>query len=337
MQTPQITVIMPVYNAAQSLARAVEGILSQSVAALELLLVDDGSTDGSGDLCRAFARNDPRVRALHQENAGICAARNHGLRCAKGRYITFCDDDDLLLPNALQTLLNLAEKNAADVARTGYRLLREGADGTLRELPHPAGAACTARRGRDAGRDYGAFLRSAGPQFVWNALYRRDVLENITFPAQCRHGLEDFVFNTAVYAVCATLAYDPACTYEHYERADSTSVCQAQTAVDGRVRALPLWAEGEYRAVCRWCGEAERPAVWNERKAQLITFLMHQLRDAAAAPAVQRRAWQLLRTTLNRYPHTRLDFLRIAGQNKKQMLAMLLYTTHLQGLYPHLS
>ena len=92
-----VSVIMPVYNAAAHLEAAVQSVLRQTLQDLELILVDDGSTDGSAALCDAAAAADRRVRTVHQANAGICAARNRGLELAVGEYVSFCDDDDVFL------------------------------------------------------------------------------------------------------------------------------------------------------------------------------------------------------------------------------------------------
>ena len=105
-QAPLISIIMPVYNA------AVESVLRQSFADFELLLVDDGSTDGSAALAHELAKKDGRIRVLEQPNAGICAARNLGLQHCRGQWFTFCDDDDTMLPHALETLLVLAKSTA---------------------------------------------------------------------------------------------------------------------------------------------------------------------------------------------------------------------------------
>ena len=109
-QAPLISIIMPVYNAGVLLHTAVESVLCQSFADFELLLVDDGSTDGSAALAHELAKKDGRIRVLEQPNAGICAARNLGLQHCRGQWFTFCDDDDTMLPHALENLLVLANQ-----------------------------------------------------------------------------------------------------------------------------------------------------------------------------------------------------------------------------------
>lgn len=324
----RISVIIPIYNAATTLRAAAESVLSQDVEGLELLLVDDGSTDGTAEVCHALAVQDARVQVITQKNAGICAARNRGLQAASGAYIAFCDDDDEFLPGALAGLLQTALAEHADVVRGGYELLRQQADGTFALQPHAAGQAC--RLWQDG---YAAYLRNSGPQFVWNALYRRQALTGLFFDERCRYGLEDFIFNATLYSRTDRAAYLPQPVYRHFESAQSTSLCRSQQAFQGRVCALAPWMEAEYTALRQRCTRAQRAALWPLRKAEAVTFLMHQLQDAGASDAQRRYAWQTLRTVLKGYPAHALDILRAARQNKKKTAALLLYQLRLQDLY----
>lgn len=107
-----ISVIVPVYNGAKTIGPCLNSIRTQRGVELEILLIDDGSAEKTGELCREAAAQDARIRLLHQENAGVSAARNRGLREAKGKYITFVDADDLLSAGALATLRNAMETGA---------------------------------------------------------------------------------------------------------------------------------------------------------------------------------------------------------------------------------
>ncbi len=336
MQQPLFSIIIPVYNAAETLQAAVDSILKQSVQDFELILVDDGSRDGSSELCRELAEQDSRIRAFFQKNGGICAARNSGLAQAKGRYVGFCDDDDRYLPLALQTAKSLIEQTDADVVRGGYELQRETQAGYMVTLPHAPGQPCRLEKGKN-GCAYLQFLTNSGPQFVWNAFYRREFLEDTKFDEHCRYGLEDFLFNAALYANNASAAYDPTPVYRHYERSDSTSAATIR-AVVSRGQTLPAWVRAEYCAAKARCEEEQFSSVWAARKAEFVTFLMHQLRDSRASSPVCRRAWRTLRRALQNVNGAgdTLDFLRVARHNKKQAVALLLYATHTQGLYAHL-
>lgn len=113
----EISIIIPVYNAEKTLERCVNSILSQDFTDFELILVDDGSSDKSGQLCQAFASRDRRVRVFHQNNGGVSSARNVGLDNASGKWITFCDSDDYVLPGWLSNFILISE---------GYDLIVQG-------------------------------------------------------------------------------------------------------------------------------------------------------------------------------------------------------------------
>ncbi len=113
---PKISVIVPVYQAEGYLEDCVNSILSQTFQDFEIILVNDGSTDGSGSLCDAYAAREDRITAIHQENRGQSAARNHALAQAKGDWICFVDSDDLIHPQMLQLLYAAAEESSAPIA-----------------------------------------------------------------------------------------------------------------------------------------------------------------------------------------------------------------------------
>ena len=329
----KISVIIPAYNAGETLRAAVESILSQQMPGLEIIIVNDGSTDNTDSVCHALAHENDCIHVITQKNSGICAARNRGLEAAGGEFIAFCDDDDQFWQGALKLLLQTAEDTHADIVRGGYELLRQRRDGGFAEQPHPAGTACSIEIGEPGRGGYGVFLQNSGPQFVWNALYRRTALLGLRFNERCSYGLEDFVFNAAAYRRISRAVYIPQVVYRHFEGAQSTSCARTTQAMLGRIRALEPWMEAEYHAAQRWCGPEEMQAVWKNRRAQAVTFLMHQLRDAHAPGVLRRKAWRTLREVLAPYPGGLLDLLHDAKHTKKQTIALLLYQMRLQDLY----
>lgn len=178
---PTISVIMPVYKAETFLRQSAGSVLGQSFRDLELILVDDGSTDGSAALCDALAKEDSRVRVLHKKNAGVSAARNDGLDLAQGEYIAFCDADDALTPDALQTLYDALVRSGGDTA--GGAHINFWPDG--REQPE-AGALPAGCYDRPALReqlilplfgqrlDYGKGVVNG---FIWRFLFSRAVIQ----------------------------------------------------------------------------------------------------------------------------------------------------------------
>ena len=115
-----ISVIVPVYNTAEYLNACVSSIVGQTYRELEIILVDDGSTDDSPALCDAWAEKDPRIRVIHKENGGLSSARNAGMAVAAGSYFGFVDSDDVVSCRMLDALLSLAKERNADIAQCGY-------------------------------------------------------------------------------------------------------------------------------------------------------------------------------------------------------------------------
>ncbi len=130
-----ISVIMPIYNVEKYLDRSVGALLNQTYQNIEIILVDDGSTDNSGKMCDAFSRKDARVRVFHKENGGSSTARNVGIREAKGAYIGFCDSDDYSEPDLYENLLRIFEEQK-DVVIAQAMASYFAEDGTLISGPY---------------------------------------------------------------------------------------------------------------------------------------------------------------------------------------------------------
>ena len=111
-----ISVIIPVYNVEEYLCRCVDSVLDQTYRNTEILLVDDGSPDNCPAICDEYARQDARVRVLHQENKGLSGARNAGIDVAKGQWLAFVDSDDYLAPDFLERLLEACERTGSDLS-----------------------------------------------------------------------------------------------------------------------------------------------------------------------------------------------------------------------------
>lgn len=123
MSKTLISVIIPVYNGERYLERCLNSVIAQTHTALEIIVVNDGSVDGSAKIMDHFARKDPRIIAIHQENAGVSAARNAGLTMATGDCIGFVDGDDEILPDMYAFLLRNMEQYDADISHCGFELV----------------------------------------------------------------------------------------------------------------------------------------------------------------------------------------------------------------------
>ena len=111
-----VSVIIPVYNVEKFLDRCVRSVLAQTYNNLEIILVDDGSPDRSGEMCDSLAKEDSRIVVFHKQNGGVSDARNYGTTHAKGEYITFVDSDDYVAPNYVEYLMSLITKYDADTS-----------------------------------------------------------------------------------------------------------------------------------------------------------------------------------------------------------------------------
>lgn len=123
-----LSVIVPVYNSEEYIGSCVESVLEQSYSAFELILVEDGSTDNSLEICEALCRKDVRIRLMKQEHRGVSAARNLGIETAQGKYLFFLDSDDMIHPRLLESLYRLQEEKHAVIAAEGRHYAMDDAD-----------------------------------------------------------------------------------------------------------------------------------------------------------------------------------------------------------------
>ena len=167
-----ITVIVPVYNVLPYLEGCIKSILCQTYSKLEIILVDDGSTDGSGELCDVFKEKDERIKVIHKANGGLSDARNAGMAVAKGDYIGFVDSDDSIEPDMLEILINNLIKYDADISCCRYTRVWEDGEkqpvGNTHEIKVYSGI--------EGFKEY-LYGKTMDP-FVWNKLYKREILTN---------------------------------------------------------------------------------------------------------------------------------------------------------------
>ena len=173
--TPKLSVVMPVHDAEATLAEAVDSVLSQSLSDLELVCVDDGSTDGSLAILRGYEERDPRVRVITQQNAGAGAARNAGLEAARGEYVHFLDADDRVLPYAYECLCDKAVKYDLDVLRCAAADWDVGRGCYVEKEMNSLSKLRPGDFGRLVGTEEGSPVFRAGVA-PWAGLFRREFL-----------------------------------------------------------------------------------------------------------------------------------------------------------------
>ena len=177
-----ISVIVPVFNVAGYLPQCVDSILSQDYGNLEVILIDDGSTDGSGEICDRYAALDSRVRVIHQKNGGAAAAKNAGLRLATGEYLAFADSDDYLEPGAYGFLMKVLLETGADAVQ-----------GSFREVYRNRAEEQRISEEILEGYDYLLrFPKDFSCALLWNKLYRRALFDGVFFEEG--HKIDDEYF-----------------------------------------------------------------------------------------------------------------------------------------------
>jgi glycosyltransferase involved in cell wall biosynthesis/DNA-binding MarR family transcriptional regulator len=191
LMQPMVSIIVPIYNAEQYLRRCVDSILNQEYTDYELLLVNDGSTDASGDICEEYGDQDPRVIVIQKENTGVSDSRNRALDRARGKYLQFLDSDDWITPDATRLFVRAAEEYGCDMVISDfYRVVGErlSPKGDIEE------------EGVLTREEFAAHMMENPADFyygvLWNKLYRRDIVEEHKLRMDTDISwCEDFMFN----------------------------------------------------------------------------------------------------------------------------------------------
>ena len=210
----RISVIVPVYQVEKYLSRCIESLLAQSYSDYEIILVDDGSRDGSGQICDDYAGREARIRVIHQENQGLGPARNAGVRQASGDYVVFVDSDDYVAEDYLEYLAELVERYQVKLAVTGAALVWEKG-GTKRVVS----LACDKEERLSCvealtemcyGKKFGVS--------AWAKIYEKSLVEKYPYPA-CVH--EDLATTYRMISECPAVAVGNRVGYYYVQREGS--------------------------------------------------------------------------------------------------------------------
>lgn len=177
---PLISVIVPVYKAEPYIEACVASILNQTYRDFELILVEDGSPDRSGEICDALARTDSRIRVLHKANGGAATARNAGLDTAKGKYIAFIDGDDVIHQEYLQFLVWLLEKHDADIAMCHYDFFTE--EGVWSNESPDMAAEVTLVTGAEILQDFSNHCYRMRMISMCMKIFRKEIFDDLRLP-----------------------------------------------------------------------------------------------------------------------------------------------------------
>lgn len=193
LNRPLISVIVPVYNVVRFLDRCVESIVAQTYPKIEILLVDDGSTDGSSLKCDSWAGKDDRISAIHKENGGLSDARNAGLDACLGEYIAFVDSDDYVDPRFIESMFDALNRYSSTVSVCD--VIREDENGNVLQKSRKARLQECVMSGRQC---LGLTYVDSNAVTAWSKLYHRSLWEGLRFPKGRLHE-DEFVFHEIMY------------------------------------------------------------------------------------------------------------------------------------------
>lgn len=212
----KISIIIPVYNASRYLYECMKTVLNQTYSNIEVILVDDGSSDGSGELCDKFSTEDSRIKVIHQKNSGVSAARNAGLKLASGEYIAFIDADDMIHADMYEVMLKKAKEYNADMVATGV---------TIRNLNGQEQPEYPLRTSIDEMSCEAALEKLLTKRLnvaVYTKLFKREIINEVKFRNDKRYSEDKFFVFEAILRSRKIIEI-PECKYIYVKREDSAT------------------------------------------------------------------------------------------------------------------
>lgn len=271
MLSPPVTLIVPVYNVAAYLENCLDSVRNQTFREFEVLLVNDGSTDSSPDICRSYVKADPRFRLIDKPNSGVSDSRNKALEQAGGKYLQFLDADDWLTSDAIETLVHTAESTGADLVLSHFYRV---AGDRLAQRGHIKRQQVLTRQ------EFAEKMMKAPANYyygvLWNKLYRRSIIEanQLRFPADV-NWCEDFLFNLNYIERVRLVAAVPKPIYYYRKREDSLVNAQIslRRTVDMKRSTFDYYKQ-----------LYQRLDLYEEQKGRVYSYLLSAATDGAVGP-----------------------------------------------------
>lgn len=263
-----VTVVVPIHNTEDYLSRCVLSIMNQSYQNLEILLIDDGSTDNSLKLCNFFARKDKRIKVIHQENKGLAETRNKGLELANGEYISFIDSDDYIENDMISCLLKTIKEKNADVCEGSFYI--HFRNGEIRDVTKEQ------KNNKFIETKYNLVNAYSDATILipaWDKLYKRSAIKDIKFDKNCFKEDTDFIYKLCLAEKTFALVDKP---FYHYIKRDKGSITADK--LSPRLFSLRDWGWDAYNEVLAEGKEYQDAAdkiIYNS----LVHILRYVMRD----------------------------------------------------------
>lgn len=192
---PLISIVIPIYNVEQYLSTCLDSIVHQTYPHLEIVLVDDGSTDSCSEICDAYAEKDGRIKVIHKQNSGLSDARNFGLKCATGEYIALIDSDDFISLNFCDRMLNTILSNNVEIAECGFQRFENE-----REIFVQKENSISEDLVYQSEEALELLIRGRIKQMACNKLFKTEVIKGILFEKNRKHEDEFWTYQTIANA-----------------------------------------------------------------------------------------------------------------------------------------
>lgn len=208
-----VSIVIPIYNVEKYLERCLNSVMNQTYKCIEVLLIDDGSTDCSLEICNAYAKRDSRFKVYHKENGGLSDARNYGIDRAIGEWLYFLDSDDWISDNTISDLVEVSIKNECQIAMGSCNFCHSVDEFAMSK---------TSNEVIFYNNEEALYEMTTGLKFVfyaWNRLYKRELFKEIRFPVGKLY--EDMFTTYKVIDLAKKIAYVPQAKYAYFQRNDS--------------------------------------------------------------------------------------------------------------------
>ena len=214
LENELLSIVVPVYKAEPYLDRCVESLVNQSYSRLEIILVDDGSPDRSGEMCDAWAEKDSRIRVIHKKNGGAADARNVGITEAAGEYLTFVDSDDYIDAGMYETMLSSMQRTGSGISCCGMYIVEDG-----KNIPMHSIGQMTVFTNREAIRELliGGYIEES----PCNKVYKSVLFQNIRFPVGEIN--EDLVVLPELLDKAGQIVHVGTCLYNYFQNGESVT------------------------------------------------------------------------------------------------------------------
>ena len=212
-----ISIVVPIYNMEKYLDKCINSIINQTYKNIEIILVDDGSTDKSSKIINKYKKLDKRIKAYYKKNGGLSDARNYGIDKATGEYIGFIDSDDYIEKNMYETLYNNIIKYNADISVVGFNVVYESTD-IKNRVEYQEVTDKLEIYNRKEAFDL-LFDANKFGNFAWNKLYKKELFKNIKYPL-CKK-MEDLGTTYKLVEISNKIVYEPLKLYNYFQRSGS--------------------------------------------------------------------------------------------------------------------